>query len=229
MSQILYMRKIKDIQKIERPREKLERYGPDKLLDAELLAILIGSGTKGKNVVSLSKEVLKRVKRIGVSSVSADDLYDIRGLGKVKCQQVVALLELAKRLYEESRKEILSNKDVWNMCADFYRSKQEHLAVFYLDTRSCLIERKIIFIGTLNESVAHPRDIFEPALKLNAATVVIAHNHPSGNPDPSDADIYFTRTLIEAGKVLGIRVQDHLIVTPKNYFSMREGEESLNF
>ena len=216
------MKKIKDIHRVERPREKMKRYGSDKLSDDELLAILLGSGTKGMNVKLLAKMVLKRVKEIGVSSISVDHLRDIRGLGAVKCQQIIALFALAARLHEGSHQEILTNKDVWNLCNDFYSSSQEHLVAFYLNTRSRLLERRIIFKGTLNESVAHPREIFEPALELRSATIIVVHNHPSGDLDPSDSDISFTCGLIKAGRTLGIPIQDHLVVTSAGFLSMRE-------
>ena len=213
--------RIKDKERIDLPREKFTKYGPDKLPDEELLALLLTSGTKGKNVLSLSREILKKIRKVGNEEITADDLQDIRGLGKVKSQQVIALLALGKRLHTQSKKEVLTNRDVWKLCNDFYGSAQEHLAAFYLDTRSHLIQREIVFIGSLNESVAHPRDIFEKALLLNAASLVIAHNHPSEKLEPSEADIAITRRLIESGNMLGITVQDHLIVTPKDFLSMR--------
>ena len=222
------MKKIKDIQKIERPRERLERYGTDRLSDEELLAIVLGSGVRGMNVKALSKEILKRIKKADISSVTHSDLESVHGLGKVKCQKIIALLALSKRLHEKSKKEVLKNKDVWNLCNDFYASAQEHLVVFFLDTRSHLIKREMVFKGTLNESIAHPRDIFESALRFSAASVIVVHNHPSGDTEPSDSDIAITQNLIEAGRHLGIPIQDHLIVTPNNFFSMKE-ESAVNF
>ena len=210
------------MEQVERPREKMERYGSDKTTDEELLAILLGSGIKGKNVVSLAREILKKIKKIGTTAITTDDLEDIRGLGAVTAQKIVAMLALTERLHTESKKEILTNRDIWHLCSDFYGSAQEHLAVFYLDTRSHLIERKIVFVGSLNESIAHPRDIFEAALTAKAASIVVAHNHPSGHLSPSDADIGLTRRLIDAGRMLGITVQDHLIVTPDDFTSIKE-------
>ena len=184
--------------------------------------MLLGSGTKGKNVLTLAREVLRKVRKVGNENITADDLQEIRGLGKVKAQQVLALLALAKRLHTHSRKEVLTVRDVWKLCSDFYSSAQEHLVVFYLDTRSHLLQREIVFVGSLNESIAHPRDIFEKALLLHAAALIIAHNHPSGTLEPSHQDIAITRRLIEAGNMLGIAVKDHLIVSPTDHLSMRQ-------
>ena len=213
--------RIRDKERVDLPREKLQKYGSNRLSDEELLALLLGSGTKGKNVISLAKEVMKKIRKISPENIAVDNLKGIRGLGEVKSQQIVALLALANRLHTQSRKEVLTNRDVWKLCNDFYESTQEHLVVFYLDTRSYLIQREIVFVGSLNESVAHPRDIFEKALLLNAASLIIAHNHPSGHLSPSDADIIITRRLIDGGKMLGIAIQDHLIVTPKDFLSIR--------
>ena len=214
--------RIQDKERSDLPREKFEKYGESRVSDEELLAMLLGSGTKGKNVLSIAKEVLRKIRKVGDENITTDDLQEIRGLGKVKAQQVAALLTLARRLHTQSKKEMLTGRDAWKLCSDFYGSSQEHLAVFYLDTRSCLLQREIVFVGSLNESIAHPRDIFEKALLLNAAALVITHNHPSGNLEPSNQDIAITRRLIDAGNMLGIAVKDHLIVTPTDYFSMRQ-------
>ena len=207
------------------PREKFKKYGASRTSDEELLAILLGSGTKGKNVLSLAREVLRKIRKVGPESITENDLKEIRGLGEIKSQQIAALLALTGRLHTESKKEVLKNRDIWKLCNDFYGSAQEHLAVFYLNTRSYLIRREIVFVGSLNESVAHPRDVFEKALLLNAATIVIVHNHPSGHLSPSEADITITNRFIDAGKVLGITVQDHLIVTADDFLSMRRDSE----
>ena len=216
------MNRIKDLTKVDRPREKLEKYGPDKLTDAELLAIILGSGTKGMNVLALSRAILKRVAGLGGAQAVPDDLKSIRGLGVVKSLQVVALLALSKRLQAKDGQEILSTKDVWNMCNDFYGSAKEHFVVFYLDTQSRLIERKLISVGTLNANIVHPRDVFEPALTLHAASIVVAHNHPSGTTKPSNADIVLTKKLADAANLLGIDLEDHVIVSKKESTSMKQ-------
>ena len=168
------------------------------------------------------------MRKIGSEKITVSDLQEIRGLGKVKAQQIMALLALTKRLHAESKKVMLTNRDAWKLCSDFYGSAQEHLVVFYLNTRSHLIQREIVFVGSLSESIAHPRDIFEKALTLNAAAIIVAHNHPSGNLDPSAQDIIVTRRILDAGKILGITLKDHLIISPTDFLSMRK-EGSVDF
>lgn len=212
---------MKDLSKQDLPREKLAKYGSDKLTDAELLAIILGSGTKGMNVLALSRAILKRVTEVGRAQVTLDDLKSIRGLGAVKRLQVVALLTLSKRLQMQEEQEVLSTKDVWGMCNDFYGSAKEHFVAFYLDTQSRLIERKIISIGTLDANIVHPREVFEPALTLHAASVLVAHNHPSGDTRPSPADIALTKKIADAAQLLGISLEDHVIVSRKGHTSMK--------
>lgn len=207
------MTKIKDLLKVDLPREKLAKYGPDKLTDAELLAILLGSGIKGLNVLQLSNRILKLVQKIGIERITLERLLEEKGLGKAKASQVIALLALGKRLEEKTKPEIFSPKDIWKLCADFRESKREHFAAFYLDTQGRVIERQIISIGTLDASLVHPREVFEPAVSLRAASIIAAHNHPSGNLEPSREDIALTKRLVESGKILGIRLEQHVILT----------------
>jgi DNA repair protein RadC len=214
--------KIKDLQKIELPREKLAKYGSEKLKDYELLAILLGSGIKGLNVLELSKKILIATKQIGLKKITLSDLTKIKGLGEAKASQVFAVLELGKRLNAENKPEILSAKEVWNFCVDIRALQKEHFVAFYLDTQNCLIERQTISIGTLSSSLVHPREVFEPALSFHAASIIIAHNHPSGNIDPSVEDKKVTSRLLEAGKIIGIDIIDHIILTKTEYLSFQE-------
>jgi len=209
--------KIKDLPKTDRPRERLEKYGPDRLSDSELLAILLGSGIKGKNVLTLSGEILRQVEKKGSANISRSDFSKINGLGKAKISQILALIELSKRLNEKNGIVIKSAEDVWKLCADFYESKKEHLAVFYLDTKDKIIERRIISIGTLDSSIIHPREIFEPALSLSASSIMIAHNHPSGSLEPSAEDKKITWQLVEAANILGFRLKGHVIITQDGF------------
>jgi len=208
--------KIKDLPRVELPREKLEKYGANKLADYELLAILLGSGIAGLNVLQLSKKILKEVRNIGIDKISFDDLIKIKGLGKAKAAQVLAVIGLSKRLNSE-QPEILSPQDVWKLCVDFRESKKEHFAVFYLDTQSKLIERQIISIGTLSASLVHPREVFEPAVRLSTSSIIVVHNHPSGSLVPSQADMLLTKNLKKAGEILGINLENHIIVTKDKF------------
>lgn len=211
--------KIKDLPKIELPREKLEKYGVKKLADFELLAILLGSGIKGLNVLQLSKKILTVIQKIGIKKITLNDLLEIKGLGIAKASQILSAIVFGERLSMERK--ILKAEDIWNFCVDIRDSKKEYFVVFYLDTHSCLIERQIISIGILNMSLVHPREIFEPAIKHCAASIIVAHNHPSGNCEPSQDDIEITKRLKEAGKILGIEIIDHIIVTKNKFISIK--------
>ena len=205
--------KIKDLPKIDRPREKLEKYGPKRLSDSELLAILLGSGIKGKNVLTLSREILRQVEETGLANISREDFKKIHGLGRAKISQILALIELSGRLNEKKGMVVQSPEDIWKLCADFYDSKKAHMAVFYLDTKNRIIERRITSIGTIDSNLVHPREIFEPALSLSASSIMIAHNHPSGGLEPSAEDKKITWQLLEAANILGFRLLSHVIIT----------------
>lgn len=215
--------KIKDLPKVDRPREKLIKYGPEKLSNTELLAILLRTGTKESNVIELSNRILKQVTGEKITDIDYKNLQTIHGLGPTKACEIIACFELGKRLLKEKKAELfLSPKDVWESLKDIRDNKKEHFVVFYLDTRNQEIQREIISIGTLNASLVHPREVFEPAVRNLASHIIIAHNHPSGNLNPSDEDILVTSKLVQSGKILGIEVLDHIIVTKDNYLSFKE-------
>lgn len=209
--------KLTKLKKTELPREKMERYGAKRLKNFELIAIILGSGIKGCNVLELARKIEKLVMQKSLNNVTLRDLQSIRGLGRTKATQILAVISLLERYTDSGNSEMISAKDVWNLCADFRASKKEHVVAFYLDTQRKLIERRIISIGTLDTSLVHPREIFEPALHLSAAGVVLVHNHPSGNLEPSDEDIAITKRVSDAGDLLGIALIDHLIVTEKEF------------
>ncbi len=205
--------KLTELKKKELPREKMEKYGAKRLRNFELMAIVLGSGIKGCNVLELARKIEKLITQKSANNVTLEDLRKIRGLGKAKAIQILAVISLADRFRSESSIELLSVKDIWNLCADFRSSKKEHIVAFYLDTQQKLIERRIISVGTLDTSLLHPREVFEPALQLSAAGVVLAHNHPSGSLDPSDEDIAITKRVADAGDLLGIILVNHIIVS----------------
>jgi DNA repair protein RadC len=211
------MSRIKGVSKVDMPREKLEKYGPEKLTDSELLALLLGSGIKGLNVLQLSKKILRLIEKFGVEKVTLEMLFEEKGLGKAKASQIIAVLALGKRLQNKEKPEVLTPQDVWKLCADFRESKREHFVAFYLDTQGRVIERQIISIGTLDASLVHPREVFEPAVSLRAASIIVAHNHPSGNLEASREDVEITKQLVEAGKILDIQIIDHVIVTNERW------------
>lgn len=209
--------KLTELKKTELPREKMEKYGAKRLRNFELMAIVLGSGIKGCNVLELARKIEKLITQKSVNNVTLEDLLKIRGLGKTKAIQILAVISLADRLGSERSMEMLSVKDIWNLCADFRSSKKEHIVAFYLDTQQRLIERRIISVGTLDTSLLHPREVFEPALQLSAAGVVLAHNHPSGSLEPSDEDIAITKRVADAGDLLGITLVDHIIMSEKAF------------
>jgi len=215
------MTKIKDLDKYQRPREKLFRYGVGKLNNEELLALILGSGVKGVNVKVLAKRILK-LNTEKKDELDLKDLQKIKGLGPAKSAQVLAVLELGKRLFLNKRSQlILSPEDVWQRCEDFRNSKKEYFVIFFLDTRNQEIKREIISIGTLNASLVHPREVFEPAIRHNVASIVLVHNHPTGDCSPSEDDIEVTNRLVEAGKLLGIKVRDHVVVSNDGWISLK--------
>lgn len=215
--------KIKDLPKIERPREKLIQYGPARLSNSELLAIILRSGKKGENVVDLANKILKKYKAENLPNLTYNELKEFSGLGPAKTCEIVACFELGKRLLKGKIARLyLKPEEVFKELKDIRDHKKEHFIIFYLDSRNQEIKREIISVGSLNANLVHPREVFEPAVKHLAAQVILAHNHPSGNPEPSEDDLTLNKRLVEAGKILGIEVIDHIIVSKNGYLSFKE-------
>jgi len=215
--------KIKDLPKIDRPREKLEKYGPEKLSDSELLAILLRTGSKGINVVELARKILGKFSGSGLAKASFKELKNTFGLGAAKACEIVACFELGRRLLQNKKSQIyLTPKDVWNELKDIRDNKKEHFVIFFLDARNQEIKREIISVGSLNANLIHPREVFEPTVRHLAAQVILAHNHPAGDPMPSKEDSEITKQLVDAGKLLGIEIKDHVIVSKTNFFSFAD-------
>ncbi len=215
--------KIQDLPKVERPREKLIKYGPEKLSNSELLAILLRSGKKGENVIELANKILKKFGSSKLSNLKFEDLKNYSGLGPAKACEIVACFELGKRLLKDKKAVlILSPEEIWRELKDIRAHKKEHFVVFYLNTRNQIIEKEIISFGTLNANLVHPREVFEPAIKNSAAQIIVAHNHPSGDAEPSEDDIEITKRLTESGKILGIEIIDHIIISQNGFLSFKE-------
>jgi len=192
------MTKIKDLSKSERPREKLIFKGPKNLKDEELLAILLGTGIKGKNVIEIAKQILRKHSKKRLLQLDYKGLSEIKGVGSAKACTILAAQELVKRalkIQDETLPIIKSVKDVVAQAVYMRDKTREHLMVIYLNARNEMIFKKPMFIGTLNANLVHPREIFQEALKQNAASVILAHNHPSGNSDPSEDDIKECRQI----------------------------------
>jgi DNA repair protein RadC len=215
--------KIKDLPKIERPREKLAHYGPEKLSNSELLAILLRTGRKGQNVVDLSRNILKTFSGAKLSQATYKELKAVPGLGPSKACEIVACFELGKRLLKDKKTELfLKPEDVFDRLKDLRDHKKEHFVTLFLDSRNQEINREIISVGSLNASLVHPREVFEPAVRHTAAHIIIAHNHPSGDHSPSSEDLSLTKRLVEAGRIMGIEILDHVIVTKNSFLSFKE-------
>jgi len=214
---------LHDLPKQDRPREKLIKYGPNKLSNHELLAIILGSGRKGKNVLELAKEVLRKINKEELLTTDVLTLKKQAGIGLVKACQLISCFELGKRFLKEKKSTlIMKPEDIWREMKEIRGNKKEYLVIFYLDVRNQVIRKEIISIGSLNSSLIHPREVFEPAVSHLAAQIIISHNHPSGDPSPSEEDIEVTKRLIQVGEILGIEIIDHVIVTEKEFFSMKE-------
>ena len=218
--------KIKDMPLGERPRERLIKSGPKALSDSELLAIILRTGTNGQNAVDLSKELFNVYDIKSLARIRVNRLKQTFGIGQAKACQIIAAFELGKRLssFSDGRKlKIQTAKDVAKLIMpEMAHLKKEQLRGVYIDSRNKIIKQETIFTGSLNASIIHPREIFAIALAESAAGLILAHNHPSGDPMPSDEDIEATKQIIEAGKILGIEVLDHIIIGNKRYVSLRE-------
>lgn len=222
---------IKELPETERPRERLKQIGPENLSDKELIAIVLKTGTKNKNVTELALEVLKEYPISTLKDVSLSTLQRIKGIGETKAIELLATIELGKRVFTvkpKKLKKLSSAEEIYkNNKHLFFNKNQEHLYVLYFNSNSELLETKLMFIGTINESIAHPREVFKEAYRLSATYIVCIHNHPSNNTNPSKADIAFTEALSQTGIIHGIKLIDHIIFGYDNYFSFYENKKTI--
>ena len=212
---------IKELHKHDKPREKLASKGVQALKNDELLAILLGSGVQGKDVRKLAKEIISLMDK-GFESLTLNTLCDIHGLGIAKASQILASLELSKRYLIRSNKRITSAQEVYEELKEFSKKNQEHFLVITLDGASHIINTRTVFIGTLNQSLVHPREVFADAIADRAAGIIIAHNHPSGTLEASRADISITQRLKEVSKLVGIELLDHVILAKEGFYSFSD-------
>ena len=222
--------KINHLPPQERPYEKCERFGPAHLTDAELLAIMLRTGTKGESSIELAKRVLYPMSSgdgvLNLHKWSIEQLVNLRGIGRVKAIQIVSLLELAKRLSRAQAAEGLSFCDPSSIAMYYMEEmrhhKQEMLKLLLLNTKNKLISENDISKGTINCAVISPRELFVEALQKNAVSIILIHNHPSGEPTPSREDILMTKRIAEAGQMIGIDLLDHIVIGNNCYTSLRE-------
>ncbi|OGY52359.1 MAG: hypothetical protein A3J59_03570 [Candidatus Buchananbacteria bacterium RIFCSPHIGHO2_02_FULL_56_16] len=217
--------KIKDLPKSDRPREKLIAKGAENLKDSELLAILLRTGKAGKNVIEIASQILSKYSKKRLLQMTYDDLSKISGIDSAKATTLLAAFELSKRALEVNDTNlpvINTARDAAAQLSDMRDLKKEHFVALYLNAKNQLVHKETISMGTLNANLVHPREVFEPALKHSAAQIIAAHNHPSGDPKPSEDDIELTKRLTDAGKMMGIEIMDHVIVSKNSHFSFKE-------
>lgn len=222
--------KMKEIPKEERPRERALKYGIEKLSNQELLMIILKTGTKDKTVQEVSLELLTMFGSLSnLCNMTVSKVSSIKGIGKIKAIELICCLELGKRIFleQQTKKKLLLNPtEIWkDSLYLFFGKKQEYFYCFYFNHKQELIERKLLFMGTINRSVVHPREVFKEAYLLSASSIVCLHNHPSNDVRPSKEDIRFTNSLVEIGKIQGIPIVDHIIVGETGYYSFYENHD----
>jgi len=223
----MYQPLIQDLPADERPRERLQRYGAAALSNAELLAIIIRMGVEGQSAVVLGQQLLAHFNGLrGLARASIDEICALKGFGPAKAVQIKAALELGRRLSleaPEERFQITSPADAANLVMlDMSLLDQEHLWVLLLDTRNQVVDVVRLYQGSVNTSLIRVAEVFREAIKRNCAAIIVAHNHPSGDPTPSPEDVRITRQIYEAGKLLDIELLDHLIIGHQRFISMKE-------
>jgi DNA repair protein RadC len=218
---------VHDLPVGERPRERLLKLGSEALSAQEILSVILGRGTKGESVMMTSQKLLSRFGNLkGVANASVEELVQTSGIGLAKATQIKAAVEFSRRLEadagEKPRPILKSPEDViGEVRSQLKGKKKEHFLVLCLDTRNRLINRRLVSMGSLDTSIVHPREVFKEAVSSCAASVIFAHNHPSGDPEPSKEDIELTKRLARAGEIVGINVLDHIIVCDEGFISLK--------
>jgi len=218
---------IKDLDQDDRPREKLIKYGADLLTDEELLAIIIATGNKEKNVIELSKEILDTFSYEDLADIEVAELTHINGIKNAKACSIVASLRLGKRIAQKvMEREIIKiekSEDIYNYLKnELANKKNEYFYAILLNTKNVIISKEVISKGTLDASLVHPREAFKAAIKKSAKSIIFVHNHPSGDVNPSKHDFLTTRNLVDVGNILDIKVLDHIIIGDNDYYSFKK-------
>ena len=219
---------IKDLPLSERPREKLHKYGVNSLSNAELIAIIIRTGCGKDTAIDLANRLLS-MDSSGISYLACatvEELTTIKGIGHCKAAQIIAAIELGKRISRsiiDDKVKVNSPLVIVNLLMEEMRYlKKEHFRIIILDTKNQIISIESISVGNLNASIVHPREVFNIAIKRSANSIILVHNHPSGDPTPSTEDINITHRLIDAGNIIGIKVLDHIIIGDNKYISLKQ-------
>lgn len=218
---------IRDVNRADRPRERLLRQGAMSLSNQELLAILLRTGTKEESVLALANRVLSTFERLHhLKHATIEEMIAIKGIGEVKAIQILAAIELGRRLSQKQNDDKFTVRSPQDAAAylmpDMASLSQEHFVALFLNVKNQIMHKKTIFIGSLNASIVHPREIFREAVKRSAASIICAHNHPSGIPTPSPEDIEVTKRIQEAGFIIGIELLDHIIIGDHQFISLKE-------
>ncbi len=221
---------VRDLPPDERPRERLLHRGAESLSAQEILAVILGRGVKGESVMVTAQKLLSKFGSLrGIADSSVEELSRVNGIGPAKAAQLKAAFDLSRRLADGPRQDrapVKSPEDVVAVLAGTLKGKKkEHFLVLLLDTRNRLIRVSPVSVGTLDSSIVHPREVFKEAISASAASVIFVHNHPSGDPEPSPDDIELTRRLVEAGRLLGILVLDHVIVGDGAFLSLKASRD----
>lgn len=226
--------KVKDLPISERPRERLEKVGVENLTNEELIAIILKSGNRKKSVKELGMEIIKEADGIdNLKSISKEKLQSIDGIGPIQAYTILSVIELGKRIFldQSAKSKIVLNSS--SLIYDYMKyklldQKQEYFYCLYLNNKKELIERKLLFMGTVNRSIVHPREVFKHAYLCSASGIICIHNHPSGDVKPSREDIRLTKSLVELGQMNGIPIVDHIIMGNDTYYSFYEEGEIVN-
>ena len=217
--------KIKDLPEQNRPRERFLEKGPEALSDAELFAILLRTGTIGENVIDMSNRLINEYGLDKLFDCSLKELQGINGIGPSKAMQILTIAEIQKRISQSKKpvKKISCAEGVFKLFQDRLKDKnEEHFYVLMLNNQNNIIAEQEVSKGILDASIIHPREVFKPAIKNSASKIILVHNHPSGNPEPSGEDLDITEKLTEAGNQIGINILDHVIIGKEKYYSNKE-------
>jgi len=212
---------MKDIPERDRPREKMTKKGPQALSNLELAAVIVGCGNPKRDVLQIARDIHK-IWKTDFDKLTIEKLESIEGIGKPKACQIMAAVELTKRFLVMDGIKLDNANTVISLAEELRSKKQEYFLTFTVDGDSNLIRKRTVFVGTLNQSLVHPREVFADAVADRAAGIVIVHNHPSGRCEPSKEDFIITQRLVEAGKIMGIDILDHIIIGKNSHYSFQK-------
>ena len=215
------MKRVKDLPEFSRPREKLKERGAQSLSDVELIAVILGRGQEGIEVMTIASKIARLISKDN-ENISIDKLTTVEGIGLAKASQIIAGFELARRHILKDSIRITGPKSVLPLISSIADKQQEHFVCISLNGANEVIENRTVTVGLLNKSQVHPREVFADVITDRAAGVILAHNHPSGELKPSDSDLKIQEQLAEAGKILGIKILDHIIISKKGYYSFQD-------